>query len=152
MARWTSAAATAESTPPDRPQMARPWPTCARIAATCSSTMLSMVQDGRQPASSRKRARMRWPCSVCMTSGWNWTPNRPWAGFSMAATGVASVRAVTVKPGGAAVAVSPWDIQTRSVFGVRRQIPPAGGGGARPVSGGSGGISPGRTPGGSSPG
>jgi len=32
---------------------------------------------------------------------------QPWAGFSMAATGVASVRAVTVKPGGAAVAVSP---------------------------------------------
>ena len=49
MARCTSAAATAESTPPDSPQMAWPSPTCSRIAPTCSSTMLSMVQDGRQP-------------------------------------------------------------------------------------------------------
>ena len=100
MARCTSAAATAESTPPDSPQIARPSPTCSRISSTCSSTMFSMVQDGRHPASSRKRARMRVPCSVCMTSGWNWTPNMRRAASSTAATGVASVRAVTVKPGG----------------------------------------------------
>src|SRR5215813_12142858 len=31
MARWTSAAATAESTPPDRPHIARPSPTWAAI-------------------------------------------------------------------------------------------------------------------------
>ena len=118
MARWTSAAATAESTPPDSPQMARPSPTCSRIAVTCSSTMFSMVQDGRQPASSRKRPRTRAPCSVCRTSGWNCTPNRRSLVFSTAATGVASVRAVTAKPGGAAVQVSPCDIQTRWLFGV----------------------------------
>ena len=52
------------------------------------------------------------PYSVCMTSGWNWTPNRPRSRFSIAATGVAAVRAVTWKPGGATVAVSPCDIQT----------------------------------------
>ena len=69
MARCTSAAATAESTPPDSPQMARPPPICSRIAATWSSTMFSMVQDGRHPASSRKRARTRVPYSVCTTSG-----------------------------------------------------------------------------------
>src|ERR1035438_5791989 len=37
---------------------------------------------------------------------------------STAATGFASVRAVTVKPGGAAVQVSPCDIQTRWRAGV----------------------------------
>ena len=85
--------------------------------ATCSSTMFSMVQDGRQPASSRNRLSSRVPCSVCMTSGWNWTPNMPGSGSSIAATGVAAVRAVTVKPGGAAVQVSPCDIQTRWLRG-----------------------------------
>ena len=86
--------------------------------------MLSMVQDGRQLASSRKRARIRVPCSVCMTSGWNWMPNRPSRAFSIAATGVASVRAVTVKPGGAWVAVSPCDIHTRWWRGVpERRVP-----------------------------
>ena len=36
----------------------------------------------------------------------------PRPGASIAATGVAAVRAVTVKPGGATVQVSPCDIQT----------------------------------------
>ena len=40
------------------------------------------------------------PCSVCSTSGWNWTPYRPRPGASAAATGVPGVRAVTAKPGG----------------------------------------------------
>ena len=52
MARCTIAAATAESTPPDSAQIARPSPICARIASTCSSTMLTIVQVGRQPAMS----------------------------------------------------------------------------------------------------
>ncbi len=48
IARCTSAAATAESTPPDSPQMTRLPPTCARIASTCSSMMLASVHvDGR---------------------------------------------------------------------------------------------------------
>jgi hypothetical protein len=50
MARLTSAAATAESTPPESAQMARRSPTWARMAATCSSTMLPVVQDGAMPA------------------------------------------------------------------------------------------------------
>jgi hypothetical protein len=118
-----------------------------------------MVQEGRQPASSRKRARTRVPCSVCMTSGWNWTPNSPSVTFSTAATGVASVCAVTAKPGGAAVAVSPWDIQTVWRDGrPARSIPPAGGsrgsGGNDfpPGAGGVwGGFSPRGSTGGSSP-
>ena len=74
MARWTSAAATAESTPPDSPQMARPPPTCSLIWSVCSSTMFSIVQVGRHPAASRKRRRICVPYSVCITSGWNCTP------------------------------------------------------------------------------
>src|SRR5271165_6479748 len=61
--------------------------------------------------------------------------------FSTAATGVASVRAVTVKPGGAAVQVSPCDIQTCCLAGrPARRIPPAGGPGG--YGGGWGGEVP----------
>ena len=51
-ARCTSAAATAESTPPDSPQITCLPPTCARIASTWSSMMFASVQDGRAPAMS----------------------------------------------------------------------------------------------------
>ena len=50
MALWTSAAATAESTPPESPQMARPSPTCARISSTWVSMTESIVQVGRAAA------------------------------------------------------------------------------------------------------
>ena len=74
----TIAAATAESTPPERPQMAWPRsPIWARIFSICSSAMLDIVQVGRQPAmSSRKCSSTFWPCSVCSTSGCHWTPAR----------------------------------------------------------------------------
>ncbi len=114
MARWTRAAATAESTPPDSAQMARPSPTCSLIRSICSSTMFSIVHVGRQPAASRKRRRILVPYSVCITSGWNCTPYRPRSWSSTAAAGVAGVCAVTVNPGGAAVEVSPCDIHTLS--------------------------------------
>lgn len=52
MARWTSAAATAESTPPDSAQMARLRPTRSRTASIDSSAMFTIVQFGRQPAPS----------------------------------------------------------------------------------------------------
>ena len=45
MARWTRAAATAESTPPDSPQIARPSPTWARTASTVSSMIDAVVQS-----------------------------------------------------------------------------------------------------------
>ena len=104
MARWTSAAATAESTPPDRPQMACLSPTWRRIRSIDSSAMLTIVQLGRTPASSRKRFITVLPCSVCSTSGWNCTPYRPSSGFSKAAIGVTEVVAVTLKPSGARLA------------------------------------------------
>jgi hypothetical protein len=51
-ALWTSAAATAESTPPDRPQMTPSVPTWARMASTAASMTELIVHVGRQPATS----------------------------------------------------------------------------------------------------
>ena len=45
IALCTSAAATAESTPPESPQRARPSPTCARIAAVAVSMIDEVVQS-----------------------------------------------------------------------------------------------------------
>ena len=112
------AAATAESTPPERAQIARPSPICRRIVSTCSSTMLSIVQVWRQPAMScRKCSSTCWPCSVCITSGCHWTPAIRRSTDSNAATGVTAVEASTVKPAGAAVTESPCDIHTVWVAG-----------------------------------
>ena len=76
-----------------------------------------MVQVGAQPAMARNRRSTAWPCSVCRTSGWYWTPYRPRPGSSAAATAAAGVRAVTAKPGGATVQPSPCDIHTCWVAG-----------------------------------
>ena len=71
----TSAAATAESTPPDSPQITRSSPTCARIASTDDSMIDVIVHVGRHPQTSyRNRSSTSWPCGVCTTSGWNCTP------------------------------------------------------------------------------
>ena len=48
-ARWTSSAATDESTPPERPQMTLPSPTWARIAAICSSMIEAALHVRSQP-------------------------------------------------------------------------------------------------------
>jgi hypothetical protein len=71
MARCTSAAATAESTPPDNAQMTRSSPTMARIAATCSSMIEAIVHVGLHPARSMTNRRSTcMPKDVCTTSGW----------------------------------------------------------------------------------
>jgi hypothetical protein len=75
MAWCTSSAAVAESTPPDRPQIARASPTWARIDSTCSAMTEAGDQRSRQPAiSRRKRVRISLPYGVWTTSGWNWIP------------------------------------------------------------------------------
>jgi hypothetical protein len=113
MARCTSAAATAESTPPDSAHSARRSPICALIAATCSSTTLLIVQVGSRPAmSNRKCSSTVCPCAVCRTSGWNCTPASRRSTSSNAATGAPVLVAVTVNPGGAALTASPWLIHT----------------------------------------
>ena len=50
IASWISTAATEESTPPDRPQITRPSPTCARMRAICAARNPAMVQSPEQPA------------------------------------------------------------------------------------------------------
>ena len=109
MARCTSAAATAESTPPDRPQIARPSsPTCARTSAMSCSAILSAVQFCSRPATSvRKRVSTSWPCGECCTSGWYCTPAIFLSRHSIAATGAPADVAVTSKPSGAADTASP---------------------------------------------
>ena len=55
IARWTRSAATAESTPPERAQITRPFgPTCSRIRSVASSTKERAFQSRRQPQTSRK--------------------------------------------------------------------------------------------------
>ena len=75
IALCTSAAATAESTPPDSPQITRSSPTCARISSTACSMIDEFVHVGRQSHTSNRNAlSMSCPRSVCATSGWNCTP------------------------------------------------------------------------------
>ena len=113
MARCTSAAATAESTPPDSPQIARPSPTWARTAATVSSMIDDVVQLCGIPAiSCRNRRSTSCPCGECPTSGWYCTPASRRSVSSNAATVARSDAAVTVNPSGARTTESPWLIHT----------------------------------------
>ena len=113
IARCTSAAATAESTPPDRPQMARPSPTWARIASTDDSMKLSMVHEPGRPASSwRNRVISSWPCGVWATSGWYCTAQIRRSGDSITAHGAPSEPAVATKPSGGRSTASKWLIHT----------------------------------------
>ena len=94
-------------------------PIWSRIRSICSSTMLTIVQVGRQPAIwCRKCSSTFWPCWVCITSGCHCTPASCRSTSSNAATGVTVVEARTVKPAGAAVTESPWDIQTVCSAGI----------------------------------
>ena len=100
----TIAAATAESTPPDSPQITCAAPTWARMRSTCSSMTLALVQSGVRPATEyRKFSSAACPSGVCLTSGCHCTPAMRRAVSSNAATGAPSVEASTVKPSGACV-------------------------------------------------
>ena len=72
IASWISTEATAESTPPDSPEMTRAFPTCARILATSAERKCAMVQSPFSPAMRcTKLASSLAPSGVCTTSGWN---------------------------------------------------------------------------------
>ena len=76
IALCTSAAATAESTPPESPQITRSSPTCARISVDGLLDDRD-VRPGRRGSPRRRRgtpSASPWPRSVCPTSGWNCTP------------------------------------------------------------------------------
>ena len=73
-ASWISTAATALSTPPERPQITRPLPTWARILAISLDRKCAMLQSPGSPAILRTKLPMSWaPRGVCATSGWNCT-------------------------------------------------------------------------------
>ncbi len=75
IASWISTAATELSTPPERPQITRPFPTCSRILAIACWRNAAMVQSPLQPATLRaKLRRSSVPCGVCTTSGWKSVP------------------------------------------------------------------------------
>ena len=102
IARWISSAATAESTPPLRPQTTLPSPTCRRMRAVASSMNDAIVQSPVQPQTSNANAAgSRRPRSVCATSGWNSRPYSAGAVSSIAATGALALVATTRNPGGA---------------------------------------------------
>ena len=126
IALCTSAAATEESTPPDRAHSTGRSPTVARTSATTCSMTPTRVHVGRAPQTSmRNRLRISWPRGVCRTSGWNWTPNIPRDGSSMAATVESAVAAVTRKPSGALLTASWWLIHTDWVAGIpSSRVPP----------------------------
>src|SRR6266851_3247929 len=56
-ARWTSVAATAESTPPDSAQITRPEPTCARMLSTASARKQPAVHDGSHLHTRKRKSR-----------------------------------------------------------------------------------------------
>ena len=86
----------------------------ARIRSSCSSTMLTIVQVGRQPAMScRKCSSTVWPCSVCMHLGVPLHAGE--AALDVLEGGHRRARRSrrrTVKPAGAPTTESPWLIQT----------------------------------------
>ena len=67
---FTSTAATEESTPPERAQMAWPSPTCSRIAATVDWMNWAGVQLGSAWQMRKRKLRSNSvPLGVCRTSG-----------------------------------------------------------------------------------
>ena len=65
IARWTSSAAVAESTPPERPQIALASPTWAWIAEICASITEAGDHLSLAPTTSRrKRVRISVPYGV----------------------------------------------------------------------------------------
>ena len=91
--RAHSAATTVESTPPESPRITRSSPTCARIAATESSMIESIVQLGSSPQMSKRKLREHLVAdtAVWRTSGWNCVAYSPRSAHSMDATGHTSV-------------------------------------------------------------
>ena len=70
IARWTSAAATDESTPPDSAQIARASPTWARMRGDLLVDDRAIVHVGSQPARSWRNARSTaMPCACARPRG-----------------------------------------------------------------------------------
>ena len=130
MARWISAAATEESTPPESPRITSSLPTCSRIRAIASDDVVGHVPVAGAAADVvTKRLRMRRALQRVRDLGMELharrsrAPRRPWP-----AIGQASVEAMSLKPGGSSVTLSPWLIHTLSMpwpSGVRKSSMPS---------------------------
>lgn len=122
-ARWTSSAATAESTPPDTAPITRAsGPTRSRTRCTSVSSTCSVVQRHATPQTvSAKWRSIRTPPFVCVTSGWNCSPYM--RGPAMAAHSQLAELAVTSNPGGSSATRSPCDIHTSCAPSVPRTEP-----------------------------
>ena len=137
-ALWTSAAATAESTPPLSAHSTRSPPTWARTASTLASMIETWVQPAGDPHTSWANLAMNSePRAVWTTSGWNWTPKirRSWS--PNAATGEPALLARTSKPGrrlGHRVAVAHPDLATRPASRRTAARQPASDSSVRPYS------------------
>ena len=114
IASWISTAATAESTPPDSPQITRPLPTCARILSIASSLKARMVQsplaagDLAHEVAQQRRAVRRVHHLGVEHHGRRTCASRP----AIAAKGAFGETPTTWKPGGSSVTRSPWLIHT----------------------------------------
>ncbi len=87
-------------------------PTWARMRAISSSMNEPIVQSRAQPQIRTRKLRMiAVPWSLCVTSGWNCTPQKFRAGACTAASGQLAERAMTCDPGIASMR-SPWLIHT----------------------------------------
>ena len=75
IARCNNIATTDESTPPERPKITSSSPTWAFIFAIASSMIDDEVHNfSHWQISTTKFSKMRKPCLVWVTSGWNCTP------------------------------------------------------------------------------
>mmetsp|Transcript_21878 Transcript_21878/g.41792 ORF Transcript_21878/g.41792 Transcript_21878/m.41792 type:complete len:224 (+) Transcript_21878:674-1345(+) len=110
----TRVAATAESTPPERAQIAcSSGPTRFFILTSCSSSTSAMDHVGlRAHTSIRKCCSVSKPRSECVTSGWYCRPYIFFSLFSIATMASCSLLATTLNPSGSTLASSPWLIHT----------------------------------------
>ena len=114
IASWISTAATAESTPPDSPQITRPLPTCARIFSIASS-----LEGAHGPVAARagdlahEIAQQRRAVRRVHDFGMELQPRRTCASRRRSRrTARSAMRRPRWKPGGSLVTRSPWLIQT----------------------------------------
>ena len=114
IALCTSAAATAESTPPDSPQITRSPPTWARTSSTPSSMIEVCVHVGRAAADveQERPQHVLAPLGVHHLRVELHAVDATRSRSSSAAIGAPGVDAVTVNPAGAVVIASPWLIHT----------------------------------------
>src|SRR5437899_11333926 len=73
MARCTRTATTDESTPPDRANRTRPWPTFSRISSTVVAVNPAIDHVRLTPQMTRQLWKTFCPAGVGTTCSWHWT-------------------------------------------------------------------------------